>query len=530
MRAAYDVIVVGFGFAGGAAAVAAADRGARVLLLEKMPDPGGISITAGGGMRVCDDYDEAFRYVQASNDGRTPDENIAPIVKGMGWLPAWFGELAAEANAVTEVVPASGNYPFPGYDALQMLNVVEIPGFDPAAEYPHAKALTGGSRAGRGGAAPSPTGGGVGVFKVVHEAVKRRSIDVCFGSAARRVLTDATGVTGVLVETDGGGTRSVSAQGGVVLACGGFESSPELKRQFWQIDPVLSSACRGNTGDGIRMAQALGADLWHMWHFHGTYGFRHPGHPDIGIRMKRLPDWRPPGAGSSGDAESRAASMAWILVDQSGSRFMNEYGPYVQDTGHRPMELFDPAAMRFSRVPCWAVFDDAARMLYPVGGPVLNDRDPGVHYDWSEDNLREVENGLLHRADSLTALAHHMGIVPARLLETVATWNAHIEEGSSDPFGRPEATRCTIAAPPYYCGQIWPIVSYTQGGPLHDAAQQVVTPFDKPIAGLYVAGELGSIWGYLYTAGCNLTECFVTGRIAGEEAAGRVTGEQRNLQ
>ncbi len=109
MRAAYDVIVVGFGFAGGAAAVAAADRGARVLLLEKMPDPGGISITAGGGMRVYDDYDEAFRYVQASNDGRTPDEHIAPIVKGMGWLPAWFEELAAEANAVTEVVPASGN-------------------------------------------------------------------------------------------------------------------------------------------------------------------------------------------------------------------------------------------------------------------------------------------------------------------------------------------------------------------------------------------------------------------------------------
>ena len=520
MRSAYDVIVVGFGFAGGAAAVAAADKGASVLLLEKMPDPGGISITAGGGMRVCDDYEAAFDYIKASNDGRTPDANIAPIVEGMGWLPQWFGELAADVRAVTEVAPYPGNYPFPGYEALQMLNVLDIPGFDPAREYPHAKALTGGTRAGRGGAAANAAGGGIGVFKVVHEAVKRRDIDVCLGASARRLLSDEHGATGVVVDT-GGEQRRVTARGGVVLACGGFESAPDLKRQYWQIDPVLSSACRGNTGDGIRMAQALGADLWHMWHFHGTYGFRHPEHPDIGIRMKRLPDWRPSGRGSAGDGESRAAPMAWVLVDQAGRRFMNEYAPYVQDTGHRPMEPFDPAALRFSRVPCWAVFDDVARKLYPVGGPVLNDRDPSVHYEWSDDNLSEVENGLLHRADSLAELASYMDVDEAAFCETVDAWNGRIEAGLPDEHGRPMSTRCAIATPPYYCGEIWPVVSNTQGGPRHDAEQRVLTPFDEPVSGLYVAGELGSIWGYLYTAGCNLTECFVTGRISGEHAAER---------
>ena len=58
--------------------------------------------------------------------------------------------------------------------------------------------------------------------------------------------------------------------------------------------PVLTAANRFNTGDGIRMAQEVGADLWHMWHFHGSYGFRHPD-PDYpyGIRVKRFPDWVP---------------------------------------------------------------------------------------------------------------------------------------------------------------------------------------------------------------------------------------------
>ena len=51
-----------------------------------------------------------------------------------------------------------------------------------------------------------------------------------------------------------------------------------------------------------------------MWHYHGTYGFRHPQHAQVGIRMKRLPDWRPAGFGVPSDAEELAAAMAWILL------------------------------------------------------------------------------------------------------------------------------------------------------------------------------------------------------------------------
>ncbi len=78
-----------------------------------------------------------------------------------------------------------------------------------------------------------------------------------------------------------------------------------------------------------------------------------------------------------------------------------------------------------------------------------------------------------------------------------------------------------IRTPPYYYASMWPIVSNTQGGPVHDERQRVLDVFGEPIPGLYAAGELGSVFGHLYLSGGNLAECFAGGRIAGREAAGR---------
>ncbi len=81
------------------------------------------------------------------------------------------------------------------------------------------------------------------------------------------------------------------------------------------MNPVLSAAVRTNTGDGLRMAQSVGAALWHLWHYHGSYGFRHtdPAYP-FGIRLKRLPDWRV-------DMPPRPdVTMSWILVVSVSAR------------------------------------------------------------------------------------------------------------------------------------------------------------------------------------------------------------------
>ena len=76
-----------------------------------------------------------------------------------------------------------------------------------------------------------------------------------------------------------------------------------------------------------------------------------------------------------------------------------------------------------------------------------------------------------------------------------------------------------IETPPYYYAEAWPLVSNTQGGPVHDARQRIIDVYGAPIPRLFAAGELGSVFGHLYLGGGNLSECFVGGRCAGREAA-----------
>lgn len=95
-----------------------------------------------------------------------------------------------------------------------------------------------------------------------------------------------------------------------------------------------------------------------------------------------------------------------------------------------------------------------------------------------------------------------------------------LRKGSiDDDFRRPKETMVKVEKPPFLIGEIWPVVSNTQCGPRHDTKQGIVNPYGEPIPRLFEAGELGSVWGYLYLDGGNLSECFITGRIAGNEAA-----------
>ena len=493
-----DVVVAGYGFAGGAAAISAADAGSRVLLLEKMAVPGGISICSGGGFRIARDPAAALAYLEATNAGTISRDKLAALAEGMTSLPGFLAALAEADGAKLATLERPGSYPFPGHEAFAFVEVDSVPGFDAAKEFPKVRSLR----------------AGINAFRMIDDNVRaRRAIQTRLGVPVRRLLRNAGGaISGVEVSV-GGSTRRIGARRGVVLACGGFESSPEMQRRYWQLRPVLPSATRGNTGDGFRMGQAAGAELAHMWHYHGSYGFRHsdPGYP-FGMRSKKLPDWVP------GGVLEAKVKMSWILVDAHGRRFMNEYQPYVHDTGHRHLERFEPESMRFPAVPAYMVFDEAGRQMYAVARSYINDPEIAP-YDWSEDNLREVELGILKRAGSLEDLARAAGVPAAQLERTIEEWNAACASGSSDSLGRPIATRAPISTPPYYIGEVWPVVSNTQGALVHDVHQRVLDTYGKPIAGLYVAGELGSIWGFLYLAGGNLSECLVSGRIAGHEAS-----------
>ncbi|MBM3521749.1 MAG: FAD-binding protein, partial [Alphaproteobacteria bacterium] len=255
-----DVVVVGCGFAGAMAAIAAHDAGASVVLLEKMPDPGGISVCSFGGVRVTDDPAAALAYLRRTNGDTAPVSVLRALATGMHRLPRVVAALARGTGAVLEHRPSPGNYPFEGYRSFGFVNVVSIPGVDPARAYPQARGAPGGAL----------------MFKLIEMNLIRRGLSPRLSTPVESLVLDRDGAIAGVVARQRRRAVTIRARGGVVLACGGFEGDEAMQRQYWPERPVLNAAFRGNTGDGIRMAQSAGAALWHMWHYHGSYGFKHP--------------------------------------------------------------------------------------------------------------------------------------------------------------------------------------------------------------------------------------------------------------
>jgi succinate dehydrogenase/fumarate reductase flavoprotein subunit len=500
----FDVVVVGYGYAGGISAIEAADSGASVLICEKMPDPGGVSICSGGAVRCADSADDAFNYLQENAAGTTPDDVLRALADGMT-RAAKYVEKLTESVEGAGVKPTlfsgkrGGNYPFKGWQTFFHTQVVMDDGFDRLSAFP--------------GVRTRPSSGGPEMFYVINEHIERRGIEVRLNTPVVRLIRNGANEVLGLVVRDTSGERRICARRGVILACGGFEFDDEMKRQYWEGKPILTASSRGNTGDGIRMAQALGAELWHMWHFHGSYAFKHPDADfPFALRVKRLPDWNPI------KKDEVDVPMVWIIVDQGGERFMNECPPYAQDTGHRPMHFMDPETQSYPRIPAYLITDWTGCSSYQLGDVRVNDRE--YAYDWSEDNSKELQMGILKQAHSVRDLAAEIGVDPDKLEDSIERWNALCDSGDDSDYGRPFGTMTRIDTPPYVFGAVYPTVSNTQGGPVHDARQRIIDVSNAPIPRLYAAGELGSSFGHLYLSGGNISECFVTGWIAGQGAAG----------
>lgn len=483
-----DVVVVGYGFAGASAAIAASDAGASVILLEKMPHPGGISIASGGSYLVASDVAGASEYLGHLCAGSTPDDVIRAYAEGLVCLHSYVRGLAHRVGAELDesTLARGGTYDLPGSEYIGDAKVKPIQGFS---GYPWARGLRGGAR----------------LFKVVADNVALRPIDLRVGTAATRLVRAADGaVTGVVALRDGRAVR-IQARQAVVLACGGFEFNETMKRHYWQGYPIYGVAGLGNTGDGIVMTQALGAAQWHLWHFHGAYGFKYPEFPfairhvNITTREQHEPKW------------------LWILVDRHGVRFTNEFNRYPQDLSARPLQHYDSQRQEYPRIPCYLIFDDAARRLSPMGMPISTDQ--RHHYEWSADNGEEVRRGWIASAADPRALALRIGVDGDNLDATVERWNRFCARGRDEDFGRAPSSMLPIDQPPLYAMAAWPIVSNTQGGPVHDPDQRVMDAYGKPMKRLYAAGELGSLFGHLYQAAGNVSECLIGGCIAGENAA-----------
>ena len=505
-----DVIIAGYGLAGGVAAIEACDAGAKVIILEKSAYPGGCSILSGGMVLCAYDAEEATQYLRATSGERIDDGLIQDFAREMALNEKYLRKLASPYHAKINTTKAHESgakyeadyiplaYPFPGYETFYRAGIAEVPGFN---GFNWVQRLR-----------PA----GINLMKVVFDSVEARPAKVLFSTPAKKLVTSSKGEIIGIIAHQGEKELALKARRAVILACGGFEQNEWLLKQYLQGTPFYSMAPTTHTGDGILMTQKVGAALWHMWHVHGSYGFKYDGFP-IAFRTTF--------AGS----RNPKRIMPWIVTDKFGNRYMNEYQPAPQDTNHRAMETFDPDMPGYSRIPSYVIFDEEGRKHGPLGQPLAIGE---AVYEWSRDNQKEVAKGWIFKEDSIGKLALRIketkdneGVMDPNTLEaTISQWN-RIATNGKDPLQRPPKTMIPIKVSPFYAAPVWPIISNTQGGPQHNVRQQVLDSFGEPIPRLYTAGELGSFWSHIYLLSGNLGECLSSGRVASRNASAEPTQE-----
>lgn len=475
-----DVVVMGCGSAGAVAAITAHDAGAKVLVLEKMPEAGGTSRTSGGRMRIIEDPEKAVDYFYRICEGTTPREVLEPFVYEGQNIPEWVKGLGGQ---------------------------IEIT-IDPADMFPvHIDPLIPGSESvrferwriqGPMGAMPpeQEVGGGENFWSLLAPNLQKRNIDILLNTPAKKLMTNESGeVIGVEAEREGKRIR-LKARRGVIMSCGGFSANPEMLANYVGQGYYLPYCNPGNTGDGIKMALEVGADLWHMSAVVAGFGYKVPEY-DYPIPAKLY-------------------SPGYIYLDQGGKRFMNETGV---DSHMMWTQVWhwDQRTLSYPRVPSWQIFDDdtfrAGQVATTVRGKI------GDVYQWSTDNVPELERGWIIKGDSVGELAQKIGLYPPAFQETVARYNSSCAVGYDPDFNRSLQTLVALIRPPFYAMQIWPCALNTQGGPRRNAQARVLDTYGKPIPRLYSNGEFGSLFHRFYIGACNFRENVVYGRIAGRNAA-----------
>jgi flavocytochrome c len=450
-----DVVVVGGGLAGSAAALAAAERGARVFLLEKGQTVGGSSVRAGGGLLfagtrlqrqagVADSAESLREAILAAGHGRNDPATVDVYVDNQLAAYDWLAGLGQEFS----LVPPDGDITVPRLHAAR-----------PAA-------LTG--------------------LLLDRLAATGRG-QVLTRTAARRLIVSDGQVTGVSAGRAGRELR-VTARRGVILATGGFTQSPRLLRTFaphWA--DAVAMGGDGNTGDGLVMAMACGAQLSDMGYVEGTFGAAAVGFPGL------------PAAAGTAPRLVFAHSAGAVIVSATGRRFVNEglgykviAGVCARQPGGTAFQVFDQRVMGKSR---------------PVPSP--------------RDFAGALADGLLFQAPTLADLAAQLRVEAAALEDTVARYNRYVRAGDDPEYGRPLDAATEIAAAPFYGYPCRAGLTTTYCGVRVTRRLQVLDVFDEPIGGLFAAGEVvGGFHGAGYLTGTGLGKAAVFGRVAGLQVTG----------
>ncbi len=490
-----DVAVVGAGNAAMCAALAARERGASVLVLERAPEDlrGGNTRFTAGAMRVV--YDGADDILQLAPDLGAEERATTDF----GRYPAerFFDDMArvTEYRANPDLVEVLVHRSRPTLSWMRGKGIRFMP------MYGRQAFRIDGRHRFWGGLTLEAWGGGPGLVAAEFAAADRAGITVRYGARATGVTMDGPRVTGLRVRT-AGQTETVAA-GAVVLAAGGFQANAEWRARYlgpgWDLAKVRGS--RFNTGDGIRMALAAGARPAGHWSSCHAVGWDRNAPPfgDLAV----------------GDGFQKHSYPFGIMVNARGERFCDEgadfrnytYAKYGRTVLEQPGQF------------AWQIFDARVDRL-------LRD----------EYRIRQVTRA---EADTLEALAARLdGVDSVRFLETVRAFNRAVRRDipfdptvkdgrSADGLPVPKSNWANpLDTPPYKAFAVTCGITFTFGGVAIDTSGRVLDTEDAAIPGLYAAGEMvGELFYFNYPGGAGLTAGAVFGRIAGQEAADFVAKE-----
>lgn len=340
-------------------------------------------------------------------------------------------------------------------------------------------------------------------------SLKERNVPLWLNSPAEDIIIEDGKVTGLVVQHEGK-TLRIRGRKGVVIAAGGFSRNNEMRQQY-QRHPIQTDWTAGNPADlgaGIQMGIKAGAAL------------------DLMKEAWWTPTCRIPGQSLASVLVVEKSLPYSCFVNQKGVRFTNESAPYIDVV----IGMYEDQEKSNAAIPAWMIFDARCRHNYPIG-PVA----PG--YTTKDAQLpRRIRENFLYKADTIEELATKLNIEPATLRSTVDRFNKHADQGIDPDFGRGESEQdkyygdprvkpnpClgAIEKGPFYAIEILPGDLGTKGGMVTDNHARVLREDGSIIEGLYAAGNsAASIMGETYPgAGGTIAPALTFGMLAAENAA-----------
>jgi fumarate reductase flavoprotein subunit len=469
-----DIVVVGSGVSGLAAAVEAAQRGARVAVFEKQPMIGGTSnffegMFAVGSVMQKEKYiayssDQAFKSFMEYNHWRVDARLIRSLINRSAETIDWLRARGVDFLEVTINMP----------DAPRTYHVVK--------------------------------GKGQAVVQALARSADEKGVAIRVGSPVKQILKGKNGLSGVVVEFDGKDTELRCRA--AVIASGGYANNAEWIRKYTGLElghTVFPMGNVGKMGDGIRMAWEMGAAAEGLGVLH----------------LIRVAPFSPEFPFMNSVEGVAIQPVLW--VDPKGERFCDE-GIAYYDTS------LGNVNSRYRQGYTFCLFDDTIKKHFIEKG-VFRGMGTVVHpgsrlHDLNEqlEHFLSINSQEFFGADSIRELARKMEVDSQVLQTTIERYNSFCAQGRDEEFAKDPEYLIPLNGPRFYAAKARTCFLGTMGGVKINHKTEAVDEYGTPIAGLYVVGlDAGGLHAESYsmkdTSGIASAFAVNSGRVAGENAA-----------